>query len=164
MDWILAFVRDEQRKEKIFALMREDGLYYDYDFGNGKRSKVLSCASFFPYFVGIDNDVTGFQKALERLERPFGLVACDFEETCYQWSTPNSWAPLNFIAVSSAQRLGLEKEMKRIAEKYVQATDELFRKTGKLWEKYNAENGELDHESEYDACYARLGGWRLCRM
>jgi len=76
-------------------------------------------------------------------------VACDFEETCYQWSTPNSWAPLNFIAVSSAQRLGLEKEMKRIAEKYVQATDELFRKTGKLWEKYNAENGELDHESEY---------------
>ena len=138
-----------QRKEKILTLMKKDGLYYEYDFESGKCSEVLSCASFFPYFVGIDSDEFGFQKALERLERPFGLVACDFEETCYQWSTPNSWAPLNFIAVSSAQRLGLEKEMKRIAEKYVQATDELFRKTGKLWEKYNAENGELDHESEY---------------
>ena len=37
----------------------------------------------------------------------------------------------------------------RIAKKYVEATDKLFAQTGKLWEKYNAENGELDYASEY---------------
>ena len=41
------------------------------------------------------------------------------------------------------------EEAKRIAEKYVRATNLLFEKTGQLWEKYNAETGEIDTRSEY---------------
>ena len=124
-------------------------MYFDYNFATDTCSDTFSCASLFPYFVGLDNDVRGFKKALERVERPFGLVACDSKENGYQWSAPNSWAPLNFVAFQSAKKLSLDEEVERIAKKYVIATDALFEKTGKLWEKYNAENGELDHASEY---------------
>jgi alpha,alpha-trehalase len=71
------------------------------------------------------------------------------KEAEYYLSKPNSWAPLNFVAFQSAKKLSLDEEAERIAKKYVIATDALFEKTGKLWEKYNAENGELDHASEY---------------
>lgn len=137
------------RREKILSCMRKDGLYFDYDFVNGVCSKTLSCATFFPYFIGLDKDATGYRKALARLEREWGVVACDSMETCYQWSAPNSWAPLNFVAFSAAQTLGLTDEAERIAEKYCAATDKLFMETGKLWEKYNAESGTLDYASEY---------------
>jgi alpha,alpha-trehalase len=139
----------KERKEKILYFMCKDGLYFDYNFATDTCSDTFSCASLFPYFVGLDNDVRGFKKALERVERPFGLVACDSKENGYQWSAPNSWAPLNFVAFQSAKKLSLDEEAERIAKKYVIATDALFEKTGKLWEKYNAENGELDHASEY---------------
>lgn len=139
----------EERKQKIRALMKEDGLYFDYNFETKERSKVLSCAGLFPYFVGLDDSVADYKKALSRLERDFGVAACDWDETCYQWSAPNSWAPLNFAAFFAACRLGLKDEATRIAWKYCKATEMLFERTGKLWEKYNAENGELDRTSEY---------------
>lgn len=145
------------RKTKIITLMRKDGFYFDYNFEKTIHCDTVSCASLFPYFVGIEDDVENFQKVLVRLERSFGVVACDSLETCYQWSAPNSWAPLNFVAFSAAQKLSLENVAKRIAEKYVKATDMLFAKTGKLWEKYNAENGELNQVSEYGT--PEMLGW-----
>ena len=118
-------------------------------FQTQTRSDVLSCASLVPYFVGLDDDKEGFEKVLRRLETDFGVVACDSRECAYQWSAPNSWAPLNFVAFCAAERLSLVNVATRIAEKYTKATEQLFVKTGKLWEKYNAENGELDYGSEY---------------
>ena len=139
----------QERAGKIRTLMCREGLYFDYNVAKDCCCETLSCASLFPYFVGLDNDIVGFQKTLTALERRFGVVACDSTENCYQWSSPNSWAPLNFIAFSAAKRLSLTGDALRIAKKYVEATDKLFAQTGKLWEKYNAENGELDHASEY---------------
>ena len=139
----------QERAGKIRTLMRKEGLYFDYNVAKECCCETLSCASLFPYFVGLDNDIVGFQKALTSLERRFGVVACDSQERCYQWSSPNSWAPLNFVAFFAAKRLSLMEDALRIAKKYVDATDKLFAQTGKLWEKYNAENGELDQTSEY---------------
>ena len=139
----------QERKAKMLACMREDGLYFDYNFVSETRSKILSCAGLFPFFLGLDDDAAGFEKALSCLERKFGLVACDSQETCYQWSAPNCWAPLVFVAFYAAKRLNRLEDAARIAKKYVQATDTLFAKTGKLWEKYDADSGELDHGSEY---------------
>ncbi len=139
----------QKRAQAIGKLMIEDGLYYDYNFVTGSRSAVFSCASLFPFFVGIDDDKQRFLKALARLEREYGLVACEYEESRFQWSLPNSWAPLNYVAFRAAERLGLHEDAKRIAQKYVLAVDGLFAKTGQLWEKYNAQDGGIDEQSEY---------------
>lgn len=139
----------DARKEQIISKMLAGDFYYDYNFKNNKCSDVLSCAALFPFFVGIDKDPEKFKKALNRLEKEFGLVACDYSLNNFQWSAPNSWAPLNYIAFCSALKLGLKDDAKRIAEKYLKAVDLLFEKTGQLWEKYNANDGSIDKESEY---------------
>lgn len=145
------------RKEKMLALMKKEGIYYDYGFEKGACSKVISCAGFFPYFVGMDRDTEGFLKTLSYLERDHGVVACTTDKRIYQWAEPNGWAPLHYIAVASAKRLGLEDVAKRIADKYLAVTDEIFEKTQRLWEKFNAETGTLEVASEYGT--PEMLGW-----
>lgn len=135
----------------------DDGIYYDYDFVNDKRAKTVSCASFFPYFVGICDDKEAFKLLLSKLEAPYGLVSARTEKKCYQWAEPNSWAPLTYIAVTSAKKIGLLDDAKRLAEKYTGTIETIFEKTEHLWEKYNAELGTLDVVDEYKQ--PQMLGW-----
>lgn len=147
----------QARKEKMLALMKKEGVYYDYGFGKEACSDVVSCAGFFPYFVGLDTDKEGFLKTLGVLERDHGVVACTTKERIYQWAEPNGWAPLHYVVVASAHRLGLQDVAKRIADKYLAVTDKIFEKTQRLWEKFNAETGTLDVASEYGT--PEMLGW-----
>ena len=146
-----------ERKEKIQSLMKKDGVYFDYNFADRKCSDVVSCAAFFPYFVGLDDNKDGFLKTLSALEREYGVVACDYNKGNFQWSAPNSWAPLNYVAVATAFRLGLTEVSARLAEKYLAVTDKIYAKTERLWEKYNALTGDLDVASEYGT--PEMLGW-----
>ena len=145
------------RKEKMQKWMQKDGVYYDYNFAKSCPSSIVSCAAFYPYFVGLDSDVDGFQKALAVLERAYGVVACSGEKGKFQWTEPNSWAPLNYVAVAAAHRLGLQGIASRLADKYLAATEKIYEKTKCLWEKYNAETGDLDVVSEYGT--PEMLGW-----
>ena len=148
----------EKRKEKIRLYMKTNTGYFDYDYEKNTRSDVVSCAALFPYAVGLDDDTSSFLHTLSVLECANGLVACRHTgENTYQWSEPNGWAPLHYIAVKAADKLGLKEEAKRIAEKYLNAQTNIFQKTGRLWEKYNAETGGLDVVSEYGT--PELLGW-----
>ena len=124
---------------------------------NNTCSQVLSCAAFYPYFAGMDKDMVGFFEVLKGLEKAHGVVACQTEKKGFQWAEPNSWAPLNYVAAAAAVRLGLKEETKRLAEKYLAATDKIYKKTGRLWEKYNAETGDLEVASEYGT--PEMLGW-----
>ena len=145
------------RKEKMQRFMKKDGVYFDYDFVREKCSNVVSCAGLYPYFVGLDDDAEGFRKTLEQLEREYGVVACRWEQDNFQWAEPNSWAPLTYIAVAAAERLGLKEIAKRLADKYLAVTDNIYQKTQRLWEKYNANTGDLDVVSEYGT--PEMLGW-----
>ncbi len=135
----------------------DDGIYYDYDFKNGKRSDAVSCASFYPYFVGISNDREAFKLLLGKLEAPYGLLSALTDKKCYQWAEPNSWAPLTYIAAFSADKIGLKEDAKRLAKKYVDAIESIFEKSGHLWEKYNANTGGLEVFDEYEQ--PKMLGW-----
>ena len=71
------------------------------------------------------------------------------DKRIYQWAEPNGWACLTYIAVSSAHRIGLELDAKRLAKKYVDVVDKIYDRTGRLYEKYNVETGDLDVVGEY---------------
>ncbi len=109
------------------------------------------------YFVGIDEDKDGFLKTLSILEDVYGVVACKSDENRYQWAEPNSWAPLNYIAVAAAQRLGLQDDARRLVDKYLLVTENIFDKTERLWEKFNAKTGDLEVASEYGT--PEMLGW-----
>lgn len=140
----------ESRKNTIKRFLKApNGVYYDYCYNDCTLSNVLSAAAFFPYFVGIETDVNGLKQALAELELPYGIVSCEKSSVNYQWGYPNGWAPLNYVAFQSALNMGHNVDALRIATKYVNMVDNLYEQTGKLWEKYNVENGTLDVVSEY---------------
>ena len=155
----LFLIKAEERREKINKLCLSDGIYYDYDKANGRTSEVISCASLFPFFTLLSDDRNAFIKTLSRLEREHGVAAAVYENTegNYQWAEPNGWAPLNYVAAKAAFNLGLTDSAKRIAIKYIRATDNLFEKTGALWEKYNVITGGIEVSSEYGT--PEMLGW-----
>lgn len=147
-----------QRKEKMVAFMcDENGVWYDYNYITGKRMENVSCASFFPYFVGLDTRAEGYLRTLSSLETPFGVVAGVTDRRTYQWSAPNGWAPLHYLAVVAADKLSLKEDAMRLAGKYIKTIDDIFIKTGRLWEKVNVETGDMQVVSEYET--PEMLGW-----
>ena len=148
----------EKRKATMERTMRaKNGVFYDYDYVSGKRTDVLSFASFFPFFVGLSDDMSAFDFVLAGLERACGIVACKTDSRIFQWAEPNSWAPGNYLAFAAALALNRNEDARRIAEKYVAAIDGIYAKTGELWEKYNGETGGMEGLSEYAA--PKMLGW-----
>lgn len=146
----------EHRKTLIRKHCREEksGLYYDYDFVNGKRSDVVSAAVFSLLF----NEVLSrkdaqrmIPPALQLLEFQYGISACENKDygVTYQWSYPNGWAPLNYLAVSGLDRYGYKEEALRMAKKYQTAVVNIYKATGNLWEKYNVNEGNVNVVNEY---------------
>lgn len=131
------------------TMLAEDGIYYDYDYKTKTRSMNINCANLFPFFVGLSENQVAFDKIIAELEREHGVVAALTDRRVYQWAEPNGWACLTYIAVSAAQKLGRKDVAERLADKYIKAIGNIFSKTGRLWEKYNVETGDLDVVAEY---------------
>lgn len=145
------------RKTKTYLWQGKDGVYFDYDYVNKQPSDVYSCAGFFPYFTGMSQDKKGFQSLLKQLEYPYGVVSTQTEQKGFQWATPNGWAPLFYVCVAAAMQVGDEISARRIAEKYVRVLDEIFEKTGALYEKYDVVTGKIGVGEEYGT--PEMLGW-----
>ena len=138
------------RKEKMNTLMRgEDGIFYDYSYVTGKRSGVKSCASFFPFFVEMENEGRGIDELLSSLELDFGLQAAESVEGNFQWGENNGWACLQLVACEALEARGRFDDARRIAKKYVSLVEKCFDATGHLWEKYNVRDGSSNAVGEY---------------
>ena len=145
------------RKSKMALGQDDNGVYFDYQFVGGQRASVYSCAGFFPYFVGASQDAKGFKNLLAELEYPYGIVSAKTERKGFQWATPNGWAPLFYVSVAAAINVGDERAAKRIAEKYIRILDEIFAKTGALYEKYDVVTGKIGVGEEYGT--PEMLGW-----
>lgn len=150
--------RAEARKSKMRTLMRgEDGVFYDYSYVEGKRGALISCASFFPYFVGMIDDEKGIDALLKTLELDFGLQAADKSYGNFQWGADNGWACLQLVATEALLGIGRNRDALRVAKKYVDLVDKIFADTGRLWEKYNVREGSKDAVGEYGT--PEMYGW-----
>ena len=147
----------EERKQKTTAMQGENGVYFDYDCAFKKTSDVYSCAGFFPYFVGMSQDKKGFESLLAALEYPYGIISAKTDLEGFQWSEPNGWAPLFYVCVAAAIAVGDEESAKRIAKKYVRILDEIFEKTGALYEKYDVVTGKIGIGEAYGT--PEMLGW-----
>lgn len=131
------------------------GLYYDYDYVNGKQSDVVSAAVFSLMYAKVlsEEEVNKMKSALlEKLEYSFGISACENKDYgyIYQWSFPNGWAPLNYLAVRGLDNYGLKKEAQRIGKKYLSMVIRSYKDTNNLWEKYNIVEGNVNVVNEYN--------------
>ena len=54
------------------------------------------------------------------------------------------------MAIAGLDNYGFKEEARRIARKYVDSIVGIYRSTGNLWEKFNAEHGNLEVNNEYE--------------
>lgn len=138
----------------------ERGLYLDYDHVNDRHSPVaaLTGVQLLAHGIPSSEQAARIVANLPLFEREHG-VACTGEcrdARNYQWAYPNVWPPMVWMVVTGLDRYGYHADARRIAQKFVDTTDRLFARTGQLWEKTDAETGDVAG-GEYDA--AAMLGW-----
>ena len=133
--------RAEDRKERIQKYLwdNERGLYFDYDFENGKRSTYEYVTVFFPLWAGIptQEQARAVMQHLPTFEKPGGLVMST-HETGAQWDFPYAWAPDQLVADEGIRRYGFNEEANRVSYEFLSTVAENFRRDGTIREKYNA--------------------------
>ncbi len=133
--------RAEDRKERIQKYLwdSERGLYFDYDFENGKRSDYEYVTAFFPLWAGIptQEQARAAMQHLSTFEKPGGLVMST-HETGAQWDFPYAWAPDQLVADEGFRRYGFNEEADRVSYEFLSTVAENFRRDGTIREKYNA--------------------------
>ena len=146
--------RHRKRLMNRYFRNKADGIYYDYNYVTLARSDVVSAAQFF-LLLGkavSRRQARGIAGSLAVLEYPHGISACEKGDYpfVYQWSYPNGWAPLQYVAVRGLDNYGYAEDARRIAANYVNLLTDSFVRTGTLWEKYNVDEGNLNVGDEYE--------------
>lgn len=156
-----------ERAEHRSALMRRHlwseklGAFTDYDHVNNHHSPVLSAAVFYPVWLGVANpaETARTLDLLPRLERPHGILTCEPgpRSVALQWDAPNAWPPLQYATVQALLAGDRTADARRVADAFLGTVTATFERTGDLWEKYNAETGDLRVHNEYEL--PAMMGW-----
>jgi len=115
------------------------GAYLDYLWTRQARITRVSAATLYPLFVGLasESQAAAVAKTVNReLLKPGGIVTTPLD-TGQQWDSPNGWAPLQWIAIAGLRHYGQTSLAETIACRWMVNVDEVYRRSGKLVEKYN---------------------------
>lgn len=148
-----AEARDFQRKAKARrkALLRytwhdADGFFYDYDFVKGTTTNIPSLAAVYPLYFCMAKKRQAAAVA-QRLQSDFlkpGGFITSLAHTHQQWDAPNGWAPLQWMSIQALRNYGHDDLARTAATRWVTLNVEVYQNTGKLLEKYNVENLDLE--------------------
>jgi alpha,alpha-trehalase len=132
--------RAEKRKELIQKLLwnQQRGLFFDYDFVEGKQSTYEYATTFYPLWAGLatPEQARSLVKNLPLFEQAGGL-AMSTKETGVQWDYPYGWAPIHLLAVEGLRRYGYNAEADRISLKFLSMVLTNFARDGNIREKYD---------------------------
>lgn len=151
------------RAERMNALMWDEnmGCFFDFNYETNERTDIVSVATFYPLFTGLctQEQAARIVATLPKLEQTHGIASCEAQEELYdlQWDYPNGWACLQYIVIHGLLRYGYKEAALRIAQKYTQLVERVFRETGHLWEKYNVVSGTVSTAKEYET--PAMMGW-----
>jgi alpha,alpha-trehalase len=138
----------EKREKAIqkYCWNNDAGFYFDYDFAQSKQKNALTLAGVFPLFFKIATDAQAKSVALviqEKFLKPGGVVST-LETTGQQWDAPNGWASLQWITIIGLENYGHHELATSIARRWTKLNSDVFRRTGKLMEKYNVVDTHLE--------------------
>ena len=131
----------------------------DWNYVENRHSPVVSVASLYPLYLGLDHDPETIMAVLEKdLLLPYGVTCTVKSDVNFdmQWEYPNIWAPLQYVAYMACKNAGREDLAQTISNRYKTLLEANFARTGKLWEKYDGNTGEVVN-AEYSA--PPMMGW-----
>ena len=123
----------------------KDGYYGDYHLGN-RSYGIPTLAMVFPLFARIASNQQARQTS-EYLEKHFlkpGGWVTTKNHTGQQWDAPNGWAPLQWITFVGLQNYGFTEIAKEGARRWLQLNENVFKRTGRMMEKYNVEDLSIE--------------------
>ncbi|HLG38794.1 MAG TPA: alpha,alpha-trehalase TreF, partial [Chitinophagaceae bacterium] len=124
----------------------DKGFYFDYDIQEGKQKELGTIAAASPLFFGIaTNEQANLVASVikEKFLKPGGVVST-LETTGQQWDSPNGWAPLQWMTIIGLENYGHAELAKNTAKRWIQLNTDVFKRTGKLMEKYNVVDTHLE--------------------
>lgn len=138
----------EKRKRAIHKYCWNESLNFftDYDFNEKKLNQSLTLAGVAPLFFGIATEEQAVQAALlikNKFLKAGGLIT-SLEITGQQWDAPNGWAPLHWMTVIGLENYNQQELAAEIAQRWIKLNTDVFKRTGKLMEKYNVVDIHLE--------------------
>jgi alpha,alpha-trehalase len=73
-----------------------------------------------------------------------GGVVNTLRITGQQWDAPNGWAPLQWMTITGLENYGQKELAAAIARRWIKLNSDVFRRTGKLMEKYDVVDTHLE--------------------
>jgi len=123
----------------------EAGWFRDYDFKKNKQTPSINLGGMYPFFFEIarQGQADSMVTVLKRdFLKPGGLVTTPVQ-TGQQWDAPNGWAPLQYISVVGLLKYNKDTLAHDIAARWTHENIKIFKRTGKLLEKYNVVDTSL---------------------
>lgn len=140
--------RADKRKAAIqkYCWNEKLGFFFDYDFTEARTTDKWSAAGAMPLFANVatKEQANRVQNNIREKLLKDGGIATTVYHTGQQWDAPNGWAPLQYIAVKGLLNYGHEALAKTIAERWMSMNEKVFATTGRMLEKYNVENTNLE--------------------
>jgi alpha,alpha-trehalase len=129
---------------------KELGYFTDINLSTGQPNTQVTAAGLFPFcFMHFGPDMMPERgKAAAavvkvRLLQPGGLLTTPFK-TGQQWDAPNGWAPLQWMGIWALNNCYQQDLAKDIATRWIQLNKDVYARTGKLMEKYNVMDTNLE--------------------
>jgi alpha,alpha-trehalase len=153
---LLAWQEERSRRANLIQDLCWDesqGFFFEYDFVAGTRLPYWSLSAYWALWAGVATPAQAefMVRNLDRFENDHGLAQTDRaypsphpEYSALQWDYPHGWPPSHVVVVDALEAYGFEADARRIARKFVRLQLDLYRTTGKVWEKYNVVEGNLE--------------------
>ncbi|WP_242928128.1 alpha,alpha-trehalase TreF [Pontibacter vulgaris] len=129
-----------------YCWSKNEKFFMDYDFVKGRNTPVKSLAAVFPLYFQMAKRKQA-KAVAHKLEQDFlkpgGLVTTP-NKTGEQWDAPNGWAPLQWMSIQALRNYGHTTLADTIINRWVNLNEQVYKRTGKLMEKYNVAELNLE--------------------
>jgi alpha,alpha-trehalase len=124
--------------------------YSDYNFIQNKTTDVPNAGAVYPLCFISEYPESMVNKGLQAkafiqkyLLKDGGIVSTP-NNTGQQWDAPNGWAPQQWMVITALENCKQSAFAKEIATRWINLNNAVYLRTGKLMEKYNVINTQLE--------------------
>lgn len=126
-------------------MVNKNGGFYADVILDGTPTNVPSLAMMYPLYFGVAEDEHA-EQTLKYIKKNFmksGGLPATLNKSGQQWDYPNGWAPLQWISFKAFENYGYKSEAAQLAQNWTALNERVYKRTGKMLEKYNVVNMSL---------------------
>jgi len=141
-------LRSQQREAAIqkYLWSEEEGIFVDYDFVGNRSTRAASIGMVYPLVLRIATNKQVARIVVQltgKFLQPGGLLST-LVNSGQQWDAPNGWAPMQWMGYLGVMNYGFQEIGDSIIRKWTGKVERVFRRTGRLTEKYNVVDDYTD--------------------